>query len=122
EWIKFRGAGQHDPLSPSAYRDRLRPTWAAGNGSLLFRIRLCLRALRPAGAPSTPEASCIPPVLADAVCCLRRDMSGSATSPFRGLMSRGCKVHFMLGPQICFLSREPYSSRKAFDVPLRRRG
>ena len=28
-------------------------------------------------------------------------MSGSATSPFRGLMSRGCKVHFMLGPPTC---------------------
>jgi len=38
---------------------------------------------------------------ADAVCCLRRDMNGSATSPFRGLISRGCKVHFMLGPLTC---------------------
>lgn len=78
-------------------------------GSLLFRTGLSLRALL-----CTPEASCVPPSLADAVCCLRRDMSGSATSPFRLFVSRGCKVHaFALGPQAC----SPPADRTA-DVGL----
>ena len=56
------------------------------DGSLLFRIELCPRALL-----RTPRGVLHPPNQG-AVCCLRRGMSGSATSPFRGLMSRGCKV------------------------------
>jgi len=47
-----------------------------------------------------PRASCVDPV-SNAVCCLRREMSGSADPPFRVPMSRGCKVRFMLGPQAC---------------------
>jgi len=46
-------------------------------GPLLFRVELSSRALPPA-----PEASCVSPAT-DAVCCLRRDMIGSASfSPF----------------------------------------
>ena len=52
--------------------------------------------------------------LQDAVCCLRRGMSGSATSPFRGLMSRGCKVHFMLGPPTCI----PPDNLSTIEGPL----
>ncbi len=37
----------------------------------------------------------------DAVCCLRRGMSGSASPTFRVLISRGCKVRLMLGLRTC---------------------
>jgi len=69
-------------------------------GSLLFRAGLSPRALLP-----TPGTSCISPALTDAVCCLRREESGSAIPPFRVSMSRGCKVRFMLGPRLCFPPR-----------------
>ena len=91
-------------------------------GSVLFRVRLSLRA-----SLSTPEVSCARmqshvPVSTDAVCCLRRDMSGSATSPFRVLISRGCKVHaFALRPATLLPSQAPYSTLRALDAPLRRR-
>ena len=68
-------------------------------GSLLFRAWLSPRA-----SLCTPEVSCTrmqshDPASTGAVCCLRRDMSGSATSPFRASISRGCKVHaFALRP------------------------
>ena len=54
-----------------------------------------------------------------AVCCLRRDMIGSPIPPFRVVLSRGCKVHLMLGLRLCFLPQEQYCSLKAFDTPLR---
>ena len=47
-----RTPARHDPLSPSAYRDRLRRR-GRRDGSLLFRIELCRRALL-----YTPEVSC----------------------------------------------------------------
>ena len=112
-----RTPAQHGPLSPSAYRNRLRPTWAAGNGSLLFRTELCPHAL-----PHTPRASCTPPdILADAVSCLRRDMSGSATRPF------GCFCHEAVGfasagPANLLPSVKPCGSMRAFDAPLSRQG
>src|SRR5262245_2751937 len=58
-------------------------------GSLLFRVELSLRA-----SLDTPEVSCArmhshAPVSTGAVCCLRRVVSGSATSPFRVVISRG---------------------------------
>jgi hypothetical protein len=52
-------------------------------GSLLFRTRLSLRAVFP-----TPGVPCAPPVLPRAVCCLRRDMTGSATPPFGSYLTR----------------------------------
>ena len=61
------------------------------DGSLLFRIELSPHALL-----STPRPSCAAPI-SRAVCCLRRDMSGSAGTTFRLLISRGCKVRLMLG-------------------------
>jgi hypothetical protein len=65
------------------------------DGSLLFRIELS-----PHAVLSTPRASCVDP-MSDAVCCLRRDMSGSASPTFRVLISRGCKVRLMLGLRTC---------------------
>ena len=56
-------------------------------GPLLFRIELSSHALL-----STPGKSCAAPC-SGAVCCLRRDMIGSAFPPFGSLLSRGCKVH-----------------------------
>src|SRR5215204_3114493 len=65
----------------------LRPDSGCEDGSLLFRARPSSHALL-----RTPEVSCTAPV-SSAGCCLRRDMSGSATSPLRVFLSRGCKVH-----------------------------
>jgi len=83
-------------------------------GSPQFRIRLSLRALS-----LTPGASCASP---DSVRSLLpspwHDRLGR--SPFRALISRGCKVHaFALGPQVCFPRAEPLGSTRAFDAPLR---
>ena len=65
-------------------------------GPLLFRVEPSSHALLP-----TPGKSCAAPC-SDAVCCLRRDMSGSAFPPFGSLISRGCKVHpFGLGLRLC---------------------
>jgi hypothetical protein len=84
-------------------------------GPLPFHVALSSRAVL-----DTPEEACVAPLL-DAVCCLRRDMTGSASSPFRAFMSRGCKVHaFAFGPRLCSLRAKPYSSGQAFDAPLRR--
>src|SRR6185436_13854491 len=86
-------------------------------GSLLFRARLSSRALL-----RTPGASCATPDLAHAVCCLRRDMTGSATPPFRVSISRGCKVHASrVGPAMLLPSQDPYGSLRALDAPLGRR-
>ena len=89
-------------------------------GPLLFRVRLSLRA-----SLNTPEASCArmqshAPVPTGTVCCLRREMSGSATSPFGLSISRGCKVHaFALKPGPLLPSQQPYSRLRALDAPLR---
>src|SRR5688572_9458856 len=65
-------------------------------GPLLFRVELSSHALLP-----TPGRSCAAPC-SDAVCCLRRDMTGSAFPPFGSLVSRGCKVHPLgLGLRLC---------------------
>jgi hypothetical protein len=65
-------------------------------GPLLFRIELSSHALL-----NTPGKSCAAP-RSGAVCCLRRDMIGSAFPPFGSLLSRGCKVHpFGLGLRLC---------------------
>ena len=65
-------------------------------GPLLFRVELSSHALLP-----TPGKSCAAPC-SNAVCCLRREMSGSAFPPFGSLLSRGCKVHpFGLGLRLC---------------------
>lgn len=47
-------------------------------------------------------------------------MSGSAIPPFRDVLSRGCKVHLMLGLRLCSPPQEPYGSLRAFDTPLGR--
>ena len=65
-------------------------------GPLLFRVGPSSHALL-----STPRKSCGDPS-SNAVCCLRRDMIGSAFPPFGSLLSRGCKVHpFGLGLRLC---------------------
>jgi len=63
-------------LSPSAYRPGLCRTSAAGEG-LSCSVSGCRRMLSsiPRGCPASIRCS-------DAVCCLRRDMIGSATPPF----------------------------------------
>jgi len=47
-------------------------------------------------------------------------MIGSATHPFRALISRGCKVHLSIGPTNLPPSRWPCGRRRAFDASLRR--
>src|SRR4051812_39803038 len=100
-------------MGPSDSRPARRPftfgLWAAPSsdvnrrdGSLLFRTGLCPHALRP-----TPRASCTAPEgktrasRTGAVCCLRRDMSGSAGPTFRVFLSRGCTVRLLLGLRTC---------------------
>lgn len=79
--------GLWEPPSPDIGR------WV---GPLLFRVGLSSHALL-----CTPGKSCAPPC-SGAVCCLRRDMIGSAFPPFGSLLSRGCKVHpFGLGLRLC---------------------
>ena len=48
-------------------------------------------------------------------------MNDSATHPFRAHLSRGCKVHFDVGPTHLLPSRKPYGLLRAFDIPLRRK-
>ncbi len=79
--------GLWEPSSPDVGR------WV---GPLLFRVGLSSHALL-----CTPRKSCAPPC-SRAVCCLRREMIGSAFPPFGSLLSRGCKVHpFGLGLRLC---------------------
>ena len=91
-------------------------------GPLLFRAGLSPRA-----SLRTPEASCArmqshAPGSTDTVCCLRRDMIGSAASPFGSFISRGCKVHaFALRPATLLPSQQPYGHLRALDAPLRQR-
>jgi hypothetical protein len=85
-------------------------------GPLLFRAELSSHALL-----STPGKSCAAPD-SDAVCCLRRDMIGSAFPPFGSLLSRGCKVHpFGLGLRLCSPCPRHTPSTRALDAPLGRR-
>ncbi len=72
------------------------PDIGGRDGSLLFRIELCPHALLP-----TPRPSCVAPIRPNAVCCLRRGMSGSAGTTFRVFISRGCKLRFWLGLRTC---------------------
>src|SRR5215472_16856212 len=62
-----------------------------GRGSLLFCVPLWETCHRP-----TPRKG---PAVQTAVCCLRRDMTGSALSnTFRLILSRGGSVHLKLRP------------------------
>jgi len=105
-------------LPPGTAPFRLRLIGAAfarrgrRGGSLLFRPRLSLRAVFP-----TPGVSCAPPVLARAVCCLRRDMTGSATPPF-GADVTGLQSSLDVRPASLLPSRRPYGLRRALDAPL----
>jgi len=78
-------------------------------GSLLFRpllVQTCHRPLPRRGPAIVPVRT--------AVCCLRRDMSGSALpNTFRLIICRGCSVHLILRPA-CLLP----SFSKALDAPL----
>ncbi len=55
-----------------------------------------------------------------AVCCLRPDMTGSASSPF-GSSVTGLQRFTRVRPAASLPSSKPYSSLRAFDAPLRRR-
>src|SRR5579864_7419679 len=78
-------------------------------GSLLFRALL----LETCHRPIPRKGPAVAPVQS-AVCCLRRDMTGSALSnTFRLIICRGCSVHLLLRPA----SLLPALSQ-AFDAPL----
>ena len=98
--------GLYPPPSPDVGRR---------GGSPQFRTRLSLRAVFP-----TPEASCLPPGLGGSLLpSPRGDWLGRF--PFRVHISRGCKVHFVFGPQVCSPRARPYGPGRAFDAPHRRR-
>jgi len=91
-----RTPARHVPLSPSAYTDRLRPTWPPGRASPVpHRTPVRMPSSLPRGRPAPLRSG------PGAVCCLRREMSGSAGPTFRVFLSRGCKVRVMLGLRTC---------------------
>ena len=77
-----RTPSRHDRISPSAYTHRLRPTWAAEEG-----LPSSVSGF-PCVLASIPRKRPAPLRHQRAVCCLRPDMTGSATSPF-GFLSHG---------------------------------
>ena len=81
-------------------------------GPLLFRTRLSLRAVFP-----TPGGSCAPPALARTVCCLRRDMTGSAPPPFGAYLTRLQSSRSRIRPAVSLPSAEtlrpPEGSRRS---------
>ena len=85
-------------------------------GPLLFRIRLLPHALL-----LTPGTSCTRPVIPDAVCCLRRDMSGSANPSLSGVYLTGLQGSLDVGPTALLPSQEHCCSLRALDAPLGRR-
>jgi hypothetical protein len=102
-------------------------------GSLQFRVGLSLRALS-----LTPGASWIPPAssspltsaqacpvvgapFSDPVCCLRRDMIGSAAPPFGFYLTRLQSSRFRIGPAALLPSHASYDALRALDTPLKRR-
>ena len=110
-----RTPAQHDSPSPSAYRNRLRPTWAAETG-LSCSVSGCV------DVPSSIPRGC-PASLPASRCSLLPSPWHERLGlpiPFRVLMSRGCKVHLSIGPANLLPSRRPYDLRRAFDIPLRR--
>jgi len=84
-------------------------------GSPQFRTRLSLRALS-----LTPGVSCALPESSMRSLLPSPRHDGFGHSPFRVLISRGCKVHASaLGPQVRPPRAEPLGSSRAFDAPLR---
>jgi hypothetical protein len=84
-------------------------------GSPQFRTRLSLRARF-----HTPGVSCAPPGLPKRSLLPSPGNDWLGRSPFRVLISRGCKVHASaLGPQVRFPRAKPLGLRRAFDAPLR---
>ena len=95
-------------FSPPALYARSLPDRLPGRVSPVPRcsVPTCHR-LRPRGGPASVPVQ-------DAVCCLRRDMIGSALpNAFRLTICRGCSVHVLLRPAGLL----PSVSR-AFDTPL----
>ena len=85
-------------------------------GPLLFRLRLSPHALL-----LTPGMSCTHPALAGAVCCLRREMSGSANPSLSGISVTGLQGSLDVGPTALLPSQEHCCSLRALDAPLGRR-
>ena len=75
-----RTPSRHGGISPSAYTHRLCPTWAVEEGLPSSA----------SGYPCVPSSlpRKRPAPLSVAVCCLRRDVTGSAAPPF-GFLSHG---------------------------------
>ena len=99
-------------ISPSAYRRRFVRRGRPGRASPV---------------PYQAVAACPPPYpgdvlhpsgLADAVCCLRRDMIGSAIPSLSGFYVTGLQGSLDVGPAALLPSQEPYSSLRALDAPL----
>ena len=110
-----RTPAQHDSLSPSAYRNRLRPTWAARTG-FSCSVSGCV------DVPSSIPRGC-PASLPVSGCSLLPSSWHERLGlpiPFRVLMSRGCKVHLSIGPDHLLPSRKPLGFLRAFDIPLGR--
>src|SRR5712691_2806014 len=80
-----RTPSRHSRISRSAYTRCLRPTWAVEEGLPSSASGCpCVLSSIPRKRPASLRSS-------DAVCCLRRDMIGSATSPFRFLSHEAAK-------------------------------
>jgi len=72
-------------------------------------------------SPPYPGGVLHPSGSSDAVCCLRRDMTGSADPSLSGAYVSGLQGSLHAGPAPLLPTREPYSPRRAFDAPLGRR-
>ena len=110
-----RTPARHDSPSPSAYRNRLRPTWAAETG-LSCSVSGCV------DVPSSIPRGC-PASLPVSRCSLLPSPWHERLGlpiPFRVLISRGCKVHLSIGPANLLPSRGPCGHLRAFDAPLGR--
>ncbi len=89
------------------------PDVGGRGGPLLFPVEPSPRALL-----HTPGTSCTHPALAGAVCCLRRDMSGSANPSLSGVYLTGLQGSLDVGPTALLPSHSPYGELRALDAPL----
>jgi len=100
-----------DPLIGSAFARRGQPA----------RVSPVPCRAVPACSPPYPGGVPRPSGASDAVCCLHREMTGSADLSLSGAYVSGLQGSLDAGPAGLLPARWPYSQRRAFDAPLHRR-
>ena len=134
----FTGATKAGPLPSSRFHGLHRYYEPLGlpPGTTPFHLRLIGVAFARRGPPGRASpvprrtfSACSPPYpggvhrplpVPDGVCCLRRDMNGSATPPFGAYLTR-LQGSLDAGPADLLPSHAPHTrNAKAFDIPLSR--